>query len=582
MTTVKDSLLIVLVLTAAAVPLALAPGLAFFDITPKLLLVVVGAGVALLLPWNRLPTPVAWLLGTMAAASILSACLAESPQLALAGSDWRRLGLPATLACLAIAAAASTLDARQKRVLLRAIVAAGGLAAIYAVAQFLALDPFLDTKLYTIGEGEWATRRPPSTFGHAGYLSVYLCYVLFAGWHVAGEGRRWLWGSVAVAPGFAILLAGSRGAWLGAGTGLLVLLIHTPRRRAVLIMLLLLALGGAGFAASPWGEPLRSRLRWFVEDPGGGGRLTLWRDSLSVSPWLGTGPDGFERSFPRHQSEVLARTFPDRHFESPHNIFLDHLTTYGVVGVVALAVLLGWAAMNYRASPGLLAALVAGVVAQQFLADTIATRLICLMLAAMSFSETERLARRSPLRMACGGLLLATGVWFGWALLRADRALYQARAGASRGDLESLIREGRTASGAFPWGGVYPFAFARLLGNAGMNPQAPESSRAYLLALSQEEAPKAWPSAASPEVVAVHLASLYALQSRWADTEAMLENAVQAAPSWYRPHYLRAELWHSQGRLQDAAREARRSLDLGVRAHPAIAARCLAILRDGT
>lgn len=580
MTTVRDNLLPVLVVTAAAVPLALTPGLAFFDITPKLLLLIVGAGVALLFPWNRLPTPVAWLLGSMAAASILSACLAESPQLALAGSDWRRMGLPATLACLAIAAAASTLDARQKPVLLGAIAAAGGLAAIYAVVQFMALDPVLDPKLYTIGEGEWAIRRPPSTFGHAGYLSVYLCYALFVAWHLIGEGRRWLWVGVAIAAGLAVILAGSRGAWLGAASGLLVLLAYTPRRRAVLIALLLVVIGGAAFAASPWGEPLRSRLRWFVEDPGGGGRLVLWRDSLGVSPWLGTGPDGFERLFPRHQSEGLARTFPDRHFESPHNVFLDHLTTYGVIGVLALAVLLGWAAVNYRAtSPSLLAALVAGVVAQQFLADTIATRMICLMLAAMSFAETERVTRRSPLRLVCGVLLLATGTWFGWALLRADRALYQARAAATRGDLDGLVREGRTAAGAFPWGGVYAFSVSRLLGNTGMNPQAPESSRAYLLVLAQEHAVQAWSSAASPEFVAVHLASLYVVQGRWGEADSMLENALRAAPSWYRPHYLRAELWHSQGRHQDAAREARRALDLGVRAHPDMASRCLAILR---
>jgi Tfp pilus assembly protein PilF len=112
-----------------------------------------------------------------------------------------------------------------------------------------------------------------------------------------------------------------------------------------------------------------------------------------------------------------------------------------------------------------------------------------------------------------------------------------------------------------------------------MNPQAAESSRAYLLALAQEEAVKAWPSAASPELVAVHLASLYVVQGRWAEAEPMLENAFRAAPSWYRPHYLRAELWQAQGRQQDAAREARRALDLGVRVHPEMAARCLAILR---
>jgi hypothetical protein len=581
MTTVKGSLLIVLAVTAAGAPLALTPGLAFFDITPKLLLVVIGAGATLLLPWDRVPRPIAWLLGAMAAAAILSACLAESPQLALAGSDWRRLGLLASLACLALAAAASTLDVRQRRVLLSVVTAAGGLIALYTIAQFLALDPILDSKLYTIGEGEWAIRRPPGTLGHAGYLSVYLCYVLFTAWHLMADGRRWIWGGVALAAAFAILLAGSRGAWLGAGTGFLVMLGRWPQRRRLLTALLFVALAGAAFVSTPLGEPLRSRLRWFVEDPGGGGRLLLWRDSLRVSPWLGGGPDGFEREFPRHRSEELARAFPDRHFESPHNLFLDHLTTSGLAGVAALIALLVWAGVNYRiSSPGLPAALAAGVVAQQFLADTIVTRLTCLTVAALSFPPHEGPPRRSAVRMVCGALLLGAGVWFGAALLRADRALHLARSAASRGDFEALIREGASAADAFPWGGVYPFAVARLLGTGGMNPRAAESSRAYLLALSLDLARRAAPAAASPELVAVHLGSVYVMQGRWKEAEAALAEAHRAAPSWYRPHYLQAELWFAQGRRAEAAAAARRALDLGARAHPEMAARCLAILRS--
>jgi tetratricopeptide (TPR) repeat protein len=113
-----------------------------------------------------------------------------------------------------------------------------------------------------------------------------------------------------------------------------------------------------------------------------------------------------------------------------------------------------------------------------------------------------------------------------------------------------------------------------------MNPRAAESSRAYLLALSLDLARRAAPAAASPELVAVHLGSVYVMQGRWKEAEAALAEAHRAAPSWYRPHYLQAELWFAQGRRAKAAAAARRALDLGARAHPGMAARCLAILRS--
>ena len=44
-----------------------------------------------------------------------------------------------------------------------------------------------------------------------------------------------------------------------------------------------LLIAAAGFYFSPAGWKLRSRARWFVEDPWGGARPTLWRDSLRMA-----------------------------------------------------------------------------------------------------------------------------------------------------------------------------------------------------------------------------------------------------------------------------------------------------------
>src|SRR5204863_5020769 len=97
---------------------------------------------------------------------------------------------------------------------------------------------------------------------------------------------------------------------------------------------------GVAFFASPLGWPLRSRTRWYMEDPWGGARIALWRDSLRMGlnrlPF-GYGPEVFGASFPHWESKELARAYPDFAHESPHNIFLDALIAQGIAGPLLLA-----------------------------------------------------------------------------------------------------------------------------------------------------------------------------------------------------------------------------------------------------
>ena len=55
----------------------------------------------------------------------------------------------------------------------------------------------------------------------------------------------------------------------------LVVVEDTPHRRAII-------------QHHPAGLALRARTRWYREDPSGGGRIELWRDTLSMSArrWL--------------------------------------------------------------------------------------------------------------------------------------------------------------------------------------------------------------------------------------------------------------------------------------------------------
>lgn len=601
----------VLIAVVVAAPLALAPGLYFFDTTPKLLALMLGAGLL----WAVMPrqmsfrVELAWLLGAQAVLTVLATVFSTNPVLSLVGSEWRRLGLPATLACLAVAAAVLPMireEPRRQRFLLASLAGAGGLVALYSLAQYAGVDPWIDRTLYTVGEGEWAILRPPGTLGYVSYLGTFLLYVIFSAAGLALTAQRAVargfWVLVILAAALALLVSGSRGAWLGGLVGAVVLLSALPQRRKYLFVLLGFTVLAGALVLSPAGEPLRSRLRWFVEDPGGGSRLWLWRDSLRMSlrhPLLGGGPDTFERIFPPFESTELASRFPDRYIESPHNVVLDHLSVSGFGGAIAFLLLALAALRNFsyaanraetederRLARSLLAATAAALVSQQFIADTIPTRLYFLVFASLSYVCVGKQeifqpgpALRWGLRLA-GVAALAFTVVFGVALLRADRAMHQARAAALRGDLQTVLAQGREAIRLFPWAGTYPMAFSRLLGGLLMNPKLQARSAAYLLALAEEAARKALPAAASPQLVAVHLASLYGVEGRFADAGAALETAIRAAPQWYRPHWLLAELHQQQGRREQAASEARLALQLGARSHPEVAARCLGMLRN--
>jgi O-antigen ligase len=128
---------------------------------------------------------------------------------------------------------------------------------------------------------------------------------------------------------------------LGLGIGAIVL-AATGRRRigksAAAIALASLAVL-VMFFFSPVGAKLRARLHWSIDDARGGARLPLWRDSLLMSmrhPVFGFGPESFATEFPQFESMDLARAYPDFYHESPHNVFLDAVTTEGALGLLVL------------------------------------------------------------------------------------------------------------------------------------------------------------------------------------------------------------------------------------------------------
>src|ERR1017187_7933583 len=460
---------LLLAFVVALIPLAIAPGWFFyFDVTPKVVLLLWGTAAAAMW-WTaaggaagfyRASRAARWFVLAMCGMAVslaVSTLASVNPALSLGGSNWRYWGLVTQLAALGLAYLVSACCAGRPgrlRVVLRSIAASGLVVALYGIAQYFGWDPLLDARGYHVGEGIWTIVRPPSTLGHADYSANWLLFVVFAGAALAvSEQRtpwRWLAWTAAAAGSVAIVLSGTRAALIGLLAGALFLILMSWWGRRFRLPYVALGLAIAAVAAlfylSPAGAKLRARVHWAREEPAGGARVLLWRDSLRMAAarWpAGYGPETFISSFALHQSADLGRAYPDFYHESPHNIFLDVLVAQGVAGPVLLLALgaSGFAAaiMSRRsvrrdpAAGALAAGLAAMTISEQFTSFTMPTALAYYAAIAMlvSLSVPAALPPR-PVGRRWTRVAVATicaGVWvvFGMRLWMAESALAAVR-----------------------------------------------------------------------------------------------------------------------------------------------------------
>src|ERR1700752_3621843 len=138
-------------LVAALVPLVITPGLlSYFDITPKIAVLLFGLSLILLYPSANisnlhvlLRAPAgrwfASLIGVMWLGSAIATAFSSYSLLSLNGGNWRRYGFiveSGLLLFVLLAAAWLAADQNNIRALLRASVASGGLAALYGIGQY--------------------------------------------------------------------------------------------------------------------------------------------------------------------------------------------------------------------------------------------------------------------------------------------------------------------------------------------------------------------------------------------------------------------------------------------------------------
>jgi hypothetical protein len=468
------------------------------------------------------------------------------------------------------------------------------------VLQYFGWDPWIPKQAYHIGEGIWTIVRPPGTLGYANYFATYLITMIFGsvGLVMIEQQRPWKAAAViaAILGSIAVVFSGTRGAMLGLIVGG-ALLLFSMRRGVRLSFAGVAVVMALLFYFSPAGQNLRSRAKWSIEEPSGGARPQLWRDSLRMALqrwWVGTGIETFSSNFPRFQSRELARAYPDFYHESPHNMFLDAFGAQGVLGLAALAGLnalgfyAGWQGRTKDAalSGTLIAALAAELVSGQFVSFTLPTALffyltVALLVAMRGVSVTacsrarpgsdlpttreatncwsacsharpgsawldhgERIIRFSSVPFA------AAMAAFAIQLLLYDRALAKTN---------QLIRSNNIVQAASEYHRAQkwrlPGASADLWYSRAMAAHKAwsESLRAAIEAPQRAEDPQnAW----------YNLAAFYAAENDAARTEQSLRSAIACAPNWFKPHWTLARLLAAAGRRRDAEAEAAVAADL--------------------
>lgn len=209
--------------------------------------------------------------------------------------------------------------------------------------------------------------RPGSLLGNAGMLSTYLILLLMVPvilWKEVKEKTKYLLIGSEILFVSAILLSGTRGAFLGLVTGIISLAIWQAIKgerevwlwkksknfwaRIVLGILIAFAVV-FGFTRSSdfWTRvPLLNRLALSsvsnIKDPSTATRLITWDiawEAFKEKPIFGWGPDHFITAYERHYNPEFA-TYGETWIDRAHNQFLDMLVSRGMVGLVLWLALL--------------------------------------------------------------------------------------------------------------------------------------------------------------------------------------------------------------------------------------------------
>lgn len=293
--------------------------------------------------------PVLWIMVGLFVWAAVSTAFSASPARSVLGSYDSGDGLVAVLGYVLVAflAIQYVRSGRHLRIVAMVAVVSGSIVAAYALLQYFGVDPIV----YTGG-----LDRVISTFGNPDMLGDYLVFpfALALGLALSARGRTpvALWFSAAALTGTAVLVSGTRGAWLGAGAVVVCIaalswrrVVGASRRQKLWMGGLAVAVIGLVALAFVYASPLAGRSLGLS---GGltklsNGRNVIWLTGLRgwlSHPITGWGPDSFGRAF---QSAVGPEWYAIvqglQTADNAHNFLIEALVTLGIPGLL----LTGWA-----------------------------------------------------------------------------------------------------------------------------------------------------------------------------------------------------------------------------------------------
>jgi predicted Zn-dependent protease len=167
--------------------------------------------------------------------------------------------------------------------------------------------------------------------------------------------------------------------------------------------------------------------------------------------------------------------------------------------------------------------------------------------------------RRIPILRLTSGVFAVVLAFYAWRFFYTDLQLGAASASLDRGYLSTALLEYDYGARSAPAGSSADLYFSRRLANYVRNSfdvqlKAQALPAAYNTALNatrtSEERSNAW----------YNLAGFLSATNSPADVERSLRESINAAPNWYKPHWILAQLYLAEKRLDDAQHEAETAL----------------------
>jgi O-antigen ligase len=313
-------------------------------------IVLAGAGpLAAMLAWRVVRDPWALRLFAplwvyVAAALLIHAVLAPAQLPEEVVTACLRLVLMLTLAVLC---ACLLIHEGSRTFLENAFMLSAVLVGLLALLQFAGLaEPLLPAV-------PGYEQRAYSVFGNQNLLGGYMALAVTAILARAGGRAR---ASLPLTAGLAIcimalIVSGTRTAWLATVVGVAMLAMHPPARRGTARLLVWVALPMVLLTAvlAPETSILRLVKTFGGDDHGAWIRLWIWDGSLRMmaeNPWIGVGPGNFSYWSPRYMGAALHAyaAFTHHHNEihtlHAHSELLEIGAEMGLAGLVAIAVFL--------------------------------------------------------------------------------------------------------------------------------------------------------------------------------------------------------------------------------------------------